>query len=206
MGDDGTGATGDRRAAVAALMSAQALPGETLSTVTLLGQLCRAAAAHTSAAGVAVGLMATSGSAGVVASADDRSALLDELHFSLGEGPSRDAFASRRPVLVADLASSDGQSWPIYRASGIESGVGGVFAFPLHVRAAAFGVLTIYTPAAGRLDSEQLAMTLTFAERATEILLDGDASTSEGSLHAGVEQALTGRTQIYQAGGLSRPT
>ena len=184
-------------------MSAQAIAGEAVTTVSLLEQLCRATAQHTSAVGAAIGLMAESGSAGMIASTDDHSAVLDELHHSLGQGPSRDAFTLRRPVLVADLASPEGQAWPIYRAGAgaAESGVGRVFAFPLHVGAAAFGVLSIYTTTAGRLDSDQLAMALTFAEVATEILLDGDAAPLDGSLAAGMEKALTSRTEIYQAQG-----
>ena len=176
----------DRRALVAELMSASSdsVEAEPASTVILLGRLCRAVA----------------GSAGVVASSSELSSTLDELQFSLGEGPSRDTYSLRRPVLIADLGSSEGQSWPIYTAGALESGVHGVFAFPLHVGAATFGVFTIYRSSPGALNGRHLAMALTFAERATEILLTAD-SAPDGALHPGVESALSYRAEIYQAQG-----
>jgi hypothetical protein len=191
----------DRRVIVAELMAAQTIAGETVTTVVLLGQLCRAAALNLAAFGVVVGLVSDAGSAGVVASADERSADLDELQFTLGEGPSHDAFARRRPVLIADLRSSEGDAWPVYSAGALEAGVSGVFAFPLHIGASTFGIFTIYISGAGALDPQQLRMALTFAEIATEILLDADSSSPDGSLHPGVETALTYRTEIYQAQG-----
>lgn len=198
---EGAGEPLDRHGAVAELMAAQATAGEDTTTVALLARLCRAAAQYTSALGAAVSLMSESGSVGVVASADQRSFVLDELQFALGEGPSHDAYTRRRPVLIADLQSSDGEAWPIYRGRAIEIGVNAVFAFPLHVGAATFGVLTIYTSGTPRLDAEQLKMALTFAETATEILMDGDPEPQDGSLHPGVEKALSNRTVIYQAQG-----
>jgi hypothetical protein len=197
----GAGDAVDRRAIVAERMTAQTVAGETVTTVVLLGRLCRAAADQMSAVGAAVGLMSESGSAGVVASADERSFELDELQFSLGEGPSHDAFTMRRPVLIADMDSSEGRAWPIYGAGALEWGVTGVFAFPLHIGAAAFGVLTIYAGDGRPMDQEQLNMALAYAEVATELLLDGDFSPSDGSLHPGVERVLTNRAEIYQAQG-----
>ncbi len=192
----------DRRALVAELMSASSdsVEAEPASTVILLGRLCRAVAEYMSAAGVAVSLVSDAGSAGVVASSSELSSTLDELQFSLGEGPSRDTYSLRRPVLIADLGSSEGQSWPIYTAGALESGVHGVFAFPLHVGAATFGVFTIYRSSPGALNGRHLAMALTFAERATEILLTAD-SAPDGALHPGVESALSYRAEIYQAQG-----
>ena len=191
----------DRRTVVGELMSAQTIADETVTTVLLLERLCRAAAQNLAAVGVVVGLMSEAGSVGVVASADDHSAEFDELQFTLGEGPSHDAFRLRRPVLIADLGSPEGEAWPIYRVSALEAGVSGVFAFPLHIGASAFGVFTIYISNAGPLDYQQLRMAITFAEIATEILLDADSTSSDGSLHPGVEAALSYRTEIYQAQG-----
>lgn len=200
--DQGTGDDINRRAVVAELMSAHSVPGETITTVALLGRLCRAAAQYMSAVGVAVGLMSETGSAGVVAGADERSVVLDELQFSLGEGPGHDAFTMRRPVLIADLTSHEGQTWPIYSAGALESGVSGVFAFPLHIGAATFGVFTIYLGDISPMGSDQLNMALTFAEIATELLLDADSAPLDGSLHPGVEAVLSRRAEIYQAQGV----
>ena len=77
-----------------------------------------------------------------------------------------------------------------------------VFAFPLHVGAASFGVLDVYAEQPGSLSVEQEAMALTFAQIATEILLDGDLTTPDGQLDPGLSTALDGRAEIHQAQGM----
>jgi len=136
-----------------------------------------------------------------VAGADKRSVDIDELQFTLGEGPSHDAFALRRPVLTADLHSRDGQRWPGYCVAAQEAGVHAVFAFPLHIGAAAFGVLNVYVGRAGPLAYQQLTMALTFAEIATEVLLNEESTVEDGRLHLGVETVLNYRAEVYQAQG-----
>lgn len=190
------------RAVVAALMAAQVVAGEAPGTGILLTRVCVAAAQHLAVLGVAVGLMSDTASVGVVASADQRSADLDELQYTVGEGPSRDAFRMQRPVLVADLGSPEGRAWPVYSDTAVEAGVAGVFAFPLHVGAATFGTFTIYADAGGGLGYQQLRIALAFAELATEILLDADPAPADGSLHAGVERVLSHRAEVYQAQGV----
>ncbi|MGZ8717914.1 MAG: GAF and ANTAR domain-containing protein [Aeromicrobium sp.] len=191
----------DRRALVAKLMAIQSAEGETTGMVAMLEHLCRAAVHNLDVLGVAVSLMSDAGSVGVVAGADERSVSIDELQFTLGEGPSHDAFALRRPVLTADLQSSDGRKWPGYSSSAQQAGVRAVFAFPLHIGAAAFGVLNVYVDHAGPLSHQQLTMALTFAEIATEVLLNEDAHPDDGRLHLGVETVLNYRAEIYQAQG-----
>ncbi|MDQ3156889.1 MAG: GAF and ANTAR domain-containing protein [Actinomycetota bacterium] len=190
-----------RRALVAELIAIQSVDGESLGMVVMLEQLCRAATHNLGVVGVAVSLMSNAGSVGVVAGADKRSVSIDELQFTLGEGPSHDAFALRRPVLTADLQSGDGRKWPGYSAAAQEAGVHAVFAFPLHIGAAAFGVLNVYVSRAGPLEFQQLTMALTFAEIATEVLLNEDTDTENGRLHLGVETVLNYRAEIYQAQG-----
>ncbi|MEO6470897.1 MAG: GAF and ANTAR domain-containing protein [Aeromicrobium sp.] len=190
-----------RRAIVSKLMAIQSADGRAVDMVNLLERLCRAAVHNLDVLGVTVSLMSDAGSAGVVAGSDEHSFGLDELQFTFGEGPSHDAFAFRRPVLTADLQSREGDKWPGYSSVAQDGGVHAVFAFPLHIGAAAFGVLTVYVDRPGPLDYQQLTMALTFAEIATEVLLDDDSTTEDGKLHLGVETVLNYRAEIYQAQG-----
>ena len=190
-----------RRALVAELMSREAQNGKPAEMVEQLERLCRAAVHNLGAVGVTVSLMSDSGSAGAVAGSDERSIRIDELQFTLGEGPSHDAFVRRRPVLTADLQSPDGQRWPGYGAAAQEAGVRGVFALPLNIGAAAFGVLNIYRSRPGPLLSQELAMAMTFAEMATEVLLNADGASQERDPNLGVETVLNYRAEIYQAQG-----
>lgn len=190
-----------RRELVMELMEMQADEGESVGMVTFLERLCRAAVHNLGVLGVAVSLMSDAGTVGVVAGSDERSAGIEEIQFTLGEGPSHDAFALRRPVLTADLQSLDGRMWPGYSAAAQEAGVFAVFAFPLHIGAAAFGVLNVYVGSAGPLEYQQLTMALTFTEVATELLLNEDSTPADGRLHLGVETVLNYRAEIYQAQG-----
>lgn len=190
-----------RRALVAEMMALQSDPSAAISMVQRLEHLCHAAVHNLAVSGVSVCLMSDTGSAGVLAGSDRRSANLDELQFTVGEGPGLDAIALRRPVLTADLQSLEGRRWPGYSAAAQEAGVRGVFAFPLHIGAVAFGILSIYAADADSLDARQVTMALTFAEIATEVLLNEDATPDDGKLHLGVETVLLHRAEIYQAQG-----
>ncbi|GAA4964198.1 GAF domain-containing protein [Actinoplanes utahensis] len=64
---------------------------------------------------------------------DTASSRLESAHLTLDEGPCRDATATRRPVLVADLAvESWRQRWPWFTPAALKAGVRAVFALPLH--------------------------------------------------------------------------
>src|SRR6476659_1507228 len=69
-----------------------------------LQRLCCAAAQALSASGAGMSVMAEDGVRGVAAVSDPASERVEDLQFLLGEGPCIDAFATRRPVLVPDLA------------------------------------------------------------------------------------------------------
>ena len=167
-----------------------------------LQRLCRSLTKHLSLRGAAVSLMSSAGSEGVAAASDDDIKQIDELQFTTGVGPCHDAFRARRPVLTPDLGSCIGDRWPGYTSAAIASGVGAVFAFPLHVGGAAFGVLDLYSARPGSLNDRQLAMALTFAQVATETLLDGDLTSADGDLVPSLEMALDSRAEIHQAQGM----
>lgn len=171
--------------------------------VGLLQQLCRSLKADLAARGAAVSLMSEAGSEGVAAASDDHSKDADELQFTAGEGPCHDAFATRRPVLTPDLRSVLGQRWPGYTEVAVSAGVAAVFTFPLYVGAVGLGVLDVYGKLPGSLSPKQEAMALTYAQIATEILLDGDLTTRGGELDPELSTALDSRAEIHQAQGMT---
>lgn len=167
-----------------------------------LQRLCRSLSKHLSLRGAAISLMSDAGSQGVAAASDTDIKQIDELQFTTGLGPCHDAFAARRPVLTPDLASGNGDRWPGYTSAAIASGVRAVFAFPLHVGAVSFGVLDLYASQPSTLVDRQLAMALTFAQIATETLLDRNLLSPEGDLERSLETALDYRSEIHQAQGM----
>jgi ANTAR domain len=166
----------------------------------LLG-LCRLATRTLPASGAVVSVMTGSLQA-VAASTDALSERLDTLQTTLGEGPAVDALALRRPVLEPDLQVLP-HRWAGYSPAAIGDGVRGAFAFPLQIGAAQLGVLTVYRRGAGSLSRDVLTRALTLADRATGILLDGQADAGPARPPRDLESALEPHYVVYQAQGMT---
>jgi hypothetical protein len=151
--------------------------------------------------GVAVVLMNDAGPAGLVGVTDGAAAVLEELQFTLGEGPCIDSYSTGRPVLVADLAGSGVGRWPGFSAGALRAGIGAAFAFPLRVGGIRVGVLDLYRDRTGMLADEELTEALCFADAATEVLLWLQAQgCSNGAL--GSIPVLEDRAEVHQATGV----
>ena len=137
-----------------------------------LDRLCAAAASELRISGVALTLMTAGGAQAVAAASDEHSRELEEIQFSLGEGPGCDAFATGRPVLISDLESAYVR-WPGYVPAALRAGIRAAYTVPLQLGAMRFGVLTFYADAMRTLGAPELTLCLIFAEIATEILLEG---------------------------------
>jgi GAF domain/ANTAR domain len=161
---------------------------------------CRAATRELKLMGAAVTLMTTTGSEAIAAFSDDSVRQIEEIQFSLGEGPARDAFALGRPILTRDMGTAF-STWPGYAPEVCRAGVGAAFAFPLQLGAVRFGVLTLYDSKARALSSEEISACLIFVEVVNETLMDGagDAGNLTPPSLAG---AVSSRAEVYQAQGM----
>jgi hypothetical protein len=194
----------DRVARVQALIAAEAVdPTMPSGFVSGLQRLCRAGVHGIPASGVGVCVMTEAGTHAPAAVSDPVSAVVEELQFSLGEGPCLDAHATRRPVLQPDLGAGAERRWPAYSRAAYDQGVRAVFAFPLQVGAARVGVLDVYRDAAGSLSDDALAQSLTFAQVALTMVLDGQALAPSGELDVEFGQVMDHyRAEVYQAQGM----
>jgi hypothetical protein len=194
---------GDDRARVVALVAQQpAAPPDRHGVMGGMRRLCAAAAQAMSASGAAVTVMAEDGERGAMVASDPTSERIEELQFVLGEGPGIDAFASRRPVLVPDLAGEAVARWPVYTPAAGDLGVRAVFAFPLQVGAARLGVFEVFRVRPGRLSSGELRHALIFAEVALATLLDGQENAALGAAADGLAGAVERRAELFQAQGM----
>jgi hypothetical protein len=168
-----------------------------------LQQVCRDAARALSASGVGVSVMAANGVHRVATASDPTTERIEELQFTIGEGPCVDAYAISRPVLVPDLADGAMGRWPIYAPAAHDAGVRAVFAFPMQVGAARLGVLDVFRALPGPLSREELGHALTFADRAVTVLLDGQehATTAPDELD-GLDEVIEHRAEVFQAQGM----
>src|SRR4051794_36470138 len=101
-----------------------------------LQRLCSSAVASLDASGAGVSLIGEDGTQNAARASDPITERIEELQFTLGEGPCIDAFKRRRPVLVPDLVDGAMSRWPVYAPAAYEAGVRAVFAFPLQTGAA----------------------------------------------------------------------
>jgi hypothetical protein len=173
------------------------MPG---GTAGLLRRVCAVAVERLSASGAGVSLMTDDGMRGVAAASDPDSAHLEELQFLLGEGPCVDAYGSRRPVLVPDLADGAMTRWPIYGPTVHRQGVRAVFAFPLQVGAARLGVLDLFRDRAGSLSPGQLSQAVLLAEITVTALLDRQERDDRPADRP--DDAVVDRAELFQAQGM----
>ncbi len=193
----------DRAAQVRRLIAEEPLAVEGPSPlVDWLRRLCAAAVRALPVTGAGVSLMTEASMPGVAAAFDTTSELLEELQFTVGEGPCIDAFGSRRPVLAPDLDDGARLRWPGYAPAALEHGVHAVFAFPLQQGAVRLGVMDLYADKPSSLSTEHLSQALTFAEVAVTTLVDGQALAEHGDAAGGLDWALEYRFELYQAQGM----
>lgn len=77
---------------------------------------------------------------------------IEELQFSLGEGPCVSAFRDNQPVFVPDLEAAEATvRWPMFTHAIASVGVAAVFAFPLRIAANSIGVLDCHRTHPGPL-------------------------------------------------------
>jgi hypothetical protein len=167
-----------------------------------LVRLCLAAARALPASGVAVSLMTDTGSFATAAASDATSALLEEVQFTLGEGPCLDVYATGRVVLAPDLAEAGPTRWPGFVPAAQGQGVRAVFAFPLQVGAARLGALAVFRNQPGGLSRSALTQAVAFAEIATMTVLDGQEGAAAGRVPAGLDDAQESQLHVHQAQGM----
>src|SRR3954453_22685716 len=126
---------------------------------------------------------------GSVCSTNRVSALIEELHYTLGEGPSLDAYRRREPVLDPALAGARNNRWQAFPPPAVAAGVRAVFGFPLQIGAARLGALNLYRDTPGPLSAEQLADALVLADVAARAVLTLQAGAPAGELADGLADA-----------------
>ena len=152
--------------------------------------------------GAGIIVMADSGPGAMLASTDGPAGIMEELQFTLGEGPCLDASSSGQPVMQPDLARTATRRWPGFAAGALAAGVRAIFAFPLQVGGIRVGVLDLYRDLAGELTGPQLAEALAFADAATAVMLQLQARAGPDDLEAGLADLLEDRTDVHVATGM----
>ena len=166
-----------------------------------LAALCRAAVGRLGVDGASVTAVGGPAVREPLPATDELSARLEELLFTIGEGPGAEDFMFGSPILIPDLEPVT-ERWPGFVPAAVAAGARALFAFPLQAGAIRVGVLSLYRAEPGPLTPQQLADTLAFADIALQLLLDSATGTSELPGYCPPDGLSDSRAEVYQATGM----
>jgi GAF domain/ANTAR domain len=167
-------------------------------------RICSLCVDRLDVSGGGVSMMTVVGNRAVVCATDDTAAAIEEMQFTLGEGPCLDAVARSRPVLVADLSLAGDHTpdrWPAFTAQAVAAGVGAIFAFPLLVGRVSVGALGLYRHLPGDLSRPELVRGLLAADAVASALVDLDPNRS-GAFTDDTAMRASYQMQVHQASGM----
>ncbi len=193
MLDDG------RRARILAAVTGR---DDTAGIAELMQRLCRFAVDEMALSGCALVLMAGRDAASVLASAGPHARMVTRLQMELGEGPCLQAYASRIPVLLPDLAAENENRWPAFAAAALAAGVRAEFSLPLSVGRSGIGTLDLCRDRPGMLSAAHLSDALVAADIARDVVLYQQYAPGDAGLAELLDSAGTDRIVIHQATGM----
>ena len=187
---------GERRLRILAGLVGSGAPG--LETK----RLCEVCAEVTVLSGAGIMLMSGDIARGSLCTTDHVSARIEELQYSLGEGPCVDAYEQDRPVVEPDLADPVTPRWFAFSPAAVDAGARAVFGFPLQVGAVRLGALNLYRDRPGSLTDDQHADALVAAGVAAQAILALQADAPPETLAAELEAGAELQYVVHQASGM----
>lgn len=183
-----------------------------------IGEICDAAMLRAGADGAALAVLSRSAlSRELIYATDSLAQQLDELQYTIGEGPCFDAYLDDSPQFHPELTSvAQASRWPTFAADATQLGAHALFAFPVPDGQRPAGVLELYRRSVGGLDAAECAAVVACTAMIGELLLSNwkhhvarfgdveeafDAAATTGVAHSEAANPFT-RTQIHVAGGM----
>ncbi len=180
--------------------------------------MCETAQRQTGTDGAALAVLTRSShTRDLVYATDTIASQLDELQFTIGEGPCLDAYHYNAPRFYPELDNvAQTSRWPTFAADATRLGVHALFALPVPDGQRPMGVLELYRRTAGSLTNAEYASAAAIAAaiggrlqsnwRAYAAHFDSaenaiDAAATAGAASHEPADAFT-RTQIHVAGGM----
>lgn len=165
-------------------------------------RLCAVCAEVTGLTGAGIMLMSDDVPYGSLCNTNAVSALVEQLQYTLGEGPCIDAFTLDRAVAEPDLADPRTARWLAFSGPALTAGVRAVFAFPMQVGSVRLGALDVYRDRPGALTHDQHADALVMADVAAQAVLVMQAKAPPGLLAAALESGANLQLVVHQASGM----
>lgn len=178
------------------------------------GAMCQVAAEVVGVSGAGVMVLSGGVPQASLCTTGSVSALIEELQYTLGEGPCIDAHRTGKAVSEPDLDAPTTPRWPAFTPKARDAGARAVFGFPVRIGAARVGALNLYRDHPGPLHEDQHADALVMADVIARAVLtldlhDGQWPSEIGNadIHAVVHQAagmVSSQLDISVADALAR--
>src|SRR5438034_7831026 len=164
--------------------------------------LCGACPEIVGVNGAGVMLMSGEIPRGSLCTTDGVSQLIEELQYTLGEGPCVDAYQQDEVVAEPDLADPVARRWPAFSPPALQAGVRAVFGFPLRAGTVRLGALNLYRDCPGPLSGDQHADALVIADVAADWLLEAQAGAPFGAVAEELEAGADFHFAVHNAAGM----
>ncbi len=165
----------------------------------LVGGICRTAVDLLEADGAGLALLAN-GHLSSICAHGVMAEIGEELQFTLGEGPTRDAMAGG--VLVESDALPTDSRWPMFASGIAHTEAVSIAAFPVRIGGARIGALTVYRKEPVRLSADQAADGYVLAQVAAHVILAAQAGVTDDGLMAEMEAGFARMEPVHQATGM----
>lgn len=139
---------------------------------------------------------------GSLCATDSVSQLIEELQYTLGEGPCVDAYQQDQVVAEPDLAEPATRRWLAFTPPALEAGVRAVFGFPLRVGTVRLGALNLYRDRPIPLTVDQHADALVMADVTARWVLEAQAGAPSGAVAAELEVGADFHFAVHNAAGM----
>jgi hypothetical protein len=133
---------------------------------------------------------------------DEVSQLIEELQYTLGEGPCVDAYLGDDVVAEPDLADPLTRRWPAFTPPVLQAGVRAVFGFPLRFGTVRLGALDLYRDRPGPLSDDQHADALVLADVTARLVLETQAGAPPGAVAEELETGADFHFAVHNAAGM----
>jgi GAF domain-containing protein len=165
-------------------------------------RLCGVCPGVTGVTGAGVMLMSGDIPRGSLCTSNEVSHLIEELQYTLGEGPCVDAYQQDRVVAEPDLAAPVTRRWLAFTPPALQAGARAVFGFPLRVGAVRLGALNLYRDRPGPLSGDQHADALVVAGVAARWVLEAQAGASSGAVAEELQIGADFHFVVHNAAGM----
>lgn len=166
-------------------------------------RVCRACSAVLDMTGAGITLIADGVPTGSLCTSDPISEIIEDLQFTLGEGPCLDAYRDDRVVSEPDLARNVSTRWPAFAGPALDAGARALFAFPLRTGTARLGAINFYRDVPGVLEEDQHSDGLVVGDLVARWVLEVQGAAPEGVLATQIEEGANPRFVVYNAAGMT---